>query len=252
MTSLFGITGAIGSGKSTVAAFLAACEPSHAVYESGQLVAELANQFNHALASELSFELQSNDTELVNQVLLWFAEAISEQLHQPVTWNQLAITKHRLATQPELYEKLFAYMQQAKATPEMLKTPITQENKSTYRLLLQWLGGYLVATASKTIWFAELLRRSGLHDADKRLVIISGLRYPSDADIIAAHSGQIIEVVRPGLAADTRDGTEAARIDIQPTVIVTNNGNLAQLQTIVEQLWFDHGAGQLQHHYKAA
>jgi hypothetical protein len=249
MATILGITGAIGSGKTTISNFLAELEPQHAVYESGQVIAELADAFNQALTSELSFGIPTSDTELVNQTLIWFTEAINEQLHQDVTWNQLALTRHRLAVHEQHYEKLFAYLRDVRTTPDIATQTITKENKAAYRALLQWLGGYLVITISKTIWFDEIFRRVDLYDADKRLVIINGLRYPSDAETVSSRGGLIVEVTRPNLQSDTKDVTEAERSKIHPDTILINSGALEELKNITEKLWLDVSISQLAKEY---
>lgn len=234
----------IGSGKSTFAELLCTVEPSHATYESGMLIAEVADDFNRALSGELAFETTSDNVELTNQALIWFIEAISEKLHQELTWNQLAITKHAVATRPELFEKLFAYIEAAKAEPSILDQRITIANKATYRPLLQWLGGYLVAKVTNTIWYDEIFRRIALHDNDTKLVIIGGLRYPSDAISVREHGGLILGIERANHDADTTDVTEAARVEIKPDAVVHNNGTLDQLQKVAEDFWNDIGAGK--------
>jgi ABC-type dipeptide/oligopeptide/nickel transport system ATPase component len=251
MGYILGLTGNIGSGKSTLADLLISLEPLHARYELGELVAETAEDFNRALSGELAFETTTDDVELVNQALIWFVESISEKLHQEVAWNQLAISKHHLVTHPELFEKMFIYVDAAKKEPRLLDRRITAENKEAYRTLLQWLGGYLVARISNTIWYDELFRRINLHDADKNLVVIGGVRYPSDATYVREHDGLVIGVERPDLEADTTDVTERSRSDIRPDVLVINNGTVDELQKLAEQLWFDLGAGKLQQNYNA-
>jgi hypothetical protein len=251
MGQILGITGDIESGKSTFANFLRRTEPSHAIYETGEVVAEIAEDFNRALSGELAFETTTNNVELINQALIWFLEAINERLHQDVTWNQLAITKHQLAVHPELFEKVFIYIDAAKQDPKLLDTSITAENKNTYRPLLQWLGGYLVAKISHTIWYDELFRRIELHDSDKKLVVIGGVRYPSDAQCVRDHGGLIVSIERPGNQADTTDITEQDRSGIKSDIAIVNDGTLEELQVIAEQLYGDLGAGKILQNYNA-
>jgi hypothetical protein len=250
MGYVLGITGNIGSGKSTLAAFLCDQEPSHARYETSELVAEVAEDFNRALSGELAFETTTDDIELVNQALIWFIESISEKRHRDVPWSQLAVTKHAIASRPELFEKLFIYVGASKKEPQLLDARITSDNKDSYRALLQWLGGYLVARIGDSIWYDELFRRVNLYDADKSLVVISGVRYPSDAQCVRDNGGIIIGVDRPQLESDTTDVTERGRSDITPDTIIINDGSLEQLQTTTEQLWFDIGAGKVKPTYK--
>jgi hypothetical protein len=251
MGQIIGLTGAIGSGKSTLAQQLCEVEPSHARYESGELIAEVADDFNRALSGELAFETTTDSVELVNQALIWFIESIGEKLHHDVTWNQLAITTHSLAMHPELFEKMFVYVDAAKRNPKLLDERITADNKEAYRPLLQWLGGYLVAKVSNTIWYDELFRRIALHDSDKNLVLIGGLRYPSDAAVLRAHGGIVVAVERGTHDADTTDVTERDRTAIAADSTVANNGTLSELQRVAEQLWFDIGAGNIHQNYNA-
>ena len=252
MSEIIGITGAIGSGKTTLSNLLVQLEPDHALYESSQLVAEVADDFNAALKGELAFETTNNEVELVNQALIWFTEAIVERLHHDVTWNQLAITKQQLTTHPELFEKLFVYLTLVKTQSNLLSERITKENKTTYRPLLQWIGGYLVAKISPTIWFEEIFRRIGLHDSDKKLIVINGMRYPAQAEFIQRRGGKIIEIIRPGLVSDTHDITEASRAQITPDIRVINNGTPEDLQKIAEKLWLDLSVGKVDREYRAS
>lgn len=239
MGQILGVTGSIGSGKSTFAQLLCEAEPSHATYETSELVSELAEDFNHALSGELAFETTSNAVELTNQALIWFVEAISEKLHHEVTWNQLAITKHVVATRPELFEKLFTYIDMAKKQPSILDRRITATDKDAYRPILQWLGGYLVAKIGDTIWYDELFRRIDLHDADKNLVIIGGVRYPSDAQAVRERGGLVVGIERPNHVADSTDITESSRANIQPDITIHNNGTIDQLREVAVTMWSD-------------
>lgn len=251
MGQLLGITGAINSGKSTVAQYLANMQPNHAVYETWFVVAEIANAFNQALKAELEFATTNNPVELANQVLIWLPEAISEQLHHDVVWNQLAFNRHDTLAHPELFEKLFKYLKAVEKDHKIIEAELTPDNKATYRSLLQWLGSYLVAKLSKTIWYDELLRRVELYDSRADLVIISGVRYPSDAEVVRAKGGLIVGVTRPGTDKNDDDPTEIQRGSIKPDVVVHNNGSLADLQAIIETMWNDLAAGQPQQAYSA-
>ncbi|HSE61288.1 MAG TPA: hypothetical protein VLA88_03260 [Candidatus Saccharimonadales bacterium] len=251
MGELIGITGPIGSGKSTVAQYFATMQPDHALYETWHVVAEIATAFNAALKAELAYETTHDPIELANQVLIWLPDAISESLHHDVVWNQLAFTKHDAIAKPDMYEKLLTYLRQIEKQPKLLTARITPETKETFRPILQWLGGYLVTKISKTIWYDELLRRIQLRNPTTSLVIISGVRYPSDAEVVRAHGGRILRVERPGPAIHTSDPTEAERENIQPDVTVINNGSPEQLSAAVETMWNDLAAGHARPSYAA-
>jgi energy-coupling factor transporter ATP-binding protein EcfA2 len=252
MGELIGISGPIGSGKSTVAACLATMQPDHALYETWYVVAEIATAFNEALKAELAYETTNNPIDLANQVLIWLPDAISEHLHHDVVWNQLAFSKLDTLTKPETFEKLFDYLTMVENKPSLLTTELTDETKETFRPLLQWLGNYLVVKLSKTIWYDELLRRIDLRDPTTSLVIISGVRYPSDAEMVRSHGGRILSVERPGHDLETNDPTETKRADIKADSRIINNGTPDQLQVMVESLWNDIAAGRLEPAYSAA
>jgi predicted AAA+ superfamily ATPase len=253
MATLLGITGPIGNGKSTFTELLVKQEPSHAVYESREIISELADDFNHALSGELAFETTNDPIELINQSLVWFVEAINEKLNYEITWSQLAITRRSVATHPELFEKAFVYIKAAKQHPKILDATITAENKATYRPLLQWVGGYLITKISSTIWYDEIFRRIRLHDDDKNLVIVNGIRNPSEADLVRARGGVIIEITRPEAPPqDVSDVTERSRSGIRADITVLNNGTLAQLEAIAEKLWQDTSISKPAGQYGAA
>jgi len=255
MGVLIGITGATGSGKSTFAKALAECEPDHSIYETYQLIAEVGNAFNQALKAELEFATARNDTELVNQALIWLPDTIEDHLHTEVSWSQLAIKRHETLVRPNLYGKLFSYLKTAKQNPAILDKPITIKNLATYRTLLQWLGGYFISKINKNIWYNELMRRVDNHDGTKSLVIVCGVRYPSDATTIKKRGGKIIAVQRPGIKAkvsDLTDINEATRHIIRPDHTILNNGKSKDLQLAAENIWRDLGAGKAKSRYTAA
>lgn len=251
MGKLVGITGAIGSGKTSFATALAKHEPDSAIYETFQLVAEIGDAFNQALKAELEFATARNDIELINQALIWLPDAINERLNKDVSWSQLAVKLHSTLVHPTLYRKMFAYTKQAHANPKILSRPITAKNKAEYRPLLQWLGGYLIAKAGKTIWYDELLRRIKANDSKRRLVIICGLRYPSDAAMVRNAGGKIIGIRRAGTLPTVADVTEVRRHLIKPDAVVVNNGSLKDLADLAKAMCADLNTPKLKGRYAA-
>ncbi len=252
MGEILGITDDIGSGKTSLATFLGDLVQNHASYEPNMPIIEVANRFNQLLEAELNFETTDDDTELVNQALIWMPDIISEHLHFDTTWNHLAITAKSKRTNPELYKKLFVYLNHVRANPQLVERAITSANKELYRPLLQWFGGYFVAKLSPAIWYDELFRRIDLHDNHRDLVLILGVRYPNDADIVRAHNGRVIAITRPGNTADSTDITQAQRSRIVPDITITSNGTLEQLQKTAETVWNDIAAGAPQKSYTTA
>lgn len=252
MGELLGITGAIGSGKTTFAELLCNTTEDHAHYEVWHLVAEIATVFNQALKAELEYETTSDPIELANQILIWLPDAISEILHRDVTWSQLAIKKHDTLEHPELYQKLFTYFDAIRQNQKLPSATITHRNKEMFRPLLQWIGGYFVAKISKTIWYDELMRRIELHDANTSLVVISGVRYPSDASVVRAHNGKIVSISRPHATSQSADVTEVERSSIKPDIVVINNGLIAELQILAEKIIDDLAANNVKRRYEAS
>lgn len=252
MGELLGITGAIGSGKSTLASLLGDTVQNHAHYETSGPIIEVANRFNQLLEAELNFETATDDTELINQVLIWMPDVLAEHLHHDTTWNHLAITPKDAHAHPEQYEKLYSYLARVHKDLAIVEHTITAENKTDYRDLLQWLGGYFVAKISPTIWYDELFRRIELREVYTALVTIGGVRYPSDAQMVRNHGGRILRIVRPGLADDTHDTTETQRSAIEADITVVNNGTPEQLQKLAETIWNDIAAGAPKATYQAA
>ena len=252
MSELLGITGAIGSGKSTFATLLGQIVQNHAHYETGGPIIEIANRFNQLLEAELNFETADDNIELVNQALIWMPDVIAEHLHCNVTWAQLAIIKKDMRAHPELYEKLLAYLQWVRAQPTVLEKTITAQNKADYRDILQWFGGYFKAKIGPNVWCDEVFRRIELHESFRDLVLVSGVRFLSDALYVRERGGRIVQLRRADTSADSADVTEAEREQITPDITVINNGTLAQLQLLSETIWNDIAAGKVQKIYRAA
>lgn len=252
MGELLGITGNIGSGKTTFSLFLGELVQNHAVHETNVPIIEVANRFNQLLEAELNFETTDDDMELVNQALIWMPDVLTEHLHFDTTWSHLALTPKEQRAHPKLYEKLFVYLAAVRGNPKLVERSITSQNKSDYRPLLQWLGGYFVAKLSPTIWYNELFRRIDLHDSRCDLIIINGLRYPDDAAILRSRSGRVIAIERPDSLVNSSDITETERHAITPDIIVRNNGSLDQLQKTATHLWNDIASGKPQKTYESA
>lgn len=243
MSQLIGITGAIGSGKTSFAAALAKVEPSYAIYETFQLVAEIGDAFNQALKAELAFATARNDIELINQALIWLPDTIQDRLKREVAWGKLAIKRHSTLVHPTLYRQLLIYVRQARKQPKILDKPITEVNKQTYRSLVHWLTNYLVVKVGKTIWYDELLRRVKAKDSKKKLVIICGLRHPIDADVIRNAGGRVVRIRRPGgllpKIPKVADPAEVRRRLIKADCIVFNNGKPKDLISLAKTMWQD-------------
>lgn len=251
MSELIGITGAIGSGKTTFMALLGNVVEDHAIYEASEPIVEVANRFNQLLEAELNYNSTDNDVELVNQIAIWMPDVIAEHTHYETTWNHIALNPKDMRAHPELYEKLLVYLKRVHSNLALAEQTITVQNKSDYRDLLQWIGGYLVAKTSPTLWFDEILRRIDVYDAQRSLVIIGGVRYKHDAACIKNRGGRIVRIVRSQDNVDSTDITELQQSSLVADIVIKNNGSVQQLQELAETVWNDIAGGKPRAIYSA-
>ena len=243
---LLGITGAIGHGKTTLAEALQSVEPDTLHLETGMLVAEVANRLRTDNPVPTSCELSA-----VNAWLRPLPEHITELLHTSVQASRLKLHKGQVRENPAMYEKLFLYIEHCRAKPALATESITPDNKQDHRALLQWLGGFLVKRVDAGIWYNELVRR--LTNAHPHLGIISGVRFPEDAQIVKSSGGYIVEVIRPNMPeADLSDPTERERKGIYVDITVYNDGSMKDLYNLAQKLIKDLERNAAQSNYRAA
>jgi hypothetical protein len=245
---LFGITGGIGHGKSTLAEAFLHLEPNALHLELSDIITEVANAL-HAATTILP------DPHNLSSVLRWLQPL--PQILQDITHIQtgsVAFTADDIAMQPALYEKLFVHLDTMRSNPQLLQTTITQANKNQYRPILQWLGGYLVSRVSPSIWTSEAVRRAKVAGANgTALCSIGGLRYPTDAEVLRNSAGKVIHIRRPLITEqDLSDPTERERNKIIPDTMLLNDGNLSQLVSVAAQLLLDTKVGKLRAQYAAS
>ncbi|MDB5181788.1 MAG: hypothetical protein JWP13_551 [Candidatus Saccharibacteria bacterium] len=236
---IVGICGAIGSGKSTFAELLTAIAPSQSIHlETSTLVIELANTFNSTLWSRKAALQGSNDPiSLANKCIRALIPQLNAMSGDEVSVNQVLIDEDDVAARPEWYEKLFTYLVQAQQMPTTAGQKITAENKTHYRPLLQWIGGYfLYKLGNKLLWYEELLRRVQAAGPDIILAVLTAPRQPSEAEFVKAAGGKVIKIVRPGLISDTTDVTERQVANIIPDTIITNNGSVTDLRDTAKKV----------------
>ena len=192
---IVGITGPIGHGKTTFARALAALEPKSEAIETYQIVAEVANELNRQTKKLPN----PDDIKSINIWLNCLPGILMSAVHAKYSIEQIKLDSKDITNNPNQYQKLFDYLHKAQDRPKLLVQTITEANKSDYRSLLQWVGGYMVYRLDHGIWYSELLRRaSRAAQAETRLYIIGGVRFESDAQHIRSAGGQIIAISRPG------------------------------------------------------
>lgn len=239
---LVGICGAIGSGKSTFAELLTAVDPAHSLHmETSGLIIELANTFNATLDEHFE-DLNHTDNliPLCNTLIEALIPQLSAMAGQKLDIDQLGIDPEDALVHPEWYEKLFVYLSQAQQLPSMLREEVSAANKNNYRPLLQWIGGYfLYKLNNRLLWYEELLKRAHAAGSAIQLVIVTAPRQPSEAEFVQAEGGKVLKIVRKGLISDNTDVTERPVDDIEPDIIVNNDGSLEDLQKTAEKLHYD-------------
>ena len=221
---LIGITGAIGHGKTSLAEALQKTESNSLHLETGMLIAEVAD----ALHKRLDVVPKPDDIAAINSWLGYLPEIIMAVTNKKSQTTDIIINESDINNHPELYEKLFVHLKTLANKPDLAKQTITVANKANHRAFLQWLGGYLVVKVDKGIWYDELVSR--LTTANKALGIISGVRFPSDADAVHAAGGIIVKIQRPFVPEkDAQDPTERERKNVKNDVTIINDGSLQQI-----------------------
>lgn len=243
------MTGPIGHGKSTFAKAAKEIEPELEHLESSLVVAEVANAL-HASTQAIP---SRDDTDSINTWLRPLPSILLATVHTKCAYEQIMLDMKDIQLHPVEYEKLFLHIENLRRDPALLKQDITKENKEQYRPILQWLGGYLVRKIDPGIWYKEIVRRIyRAQEEGKKLCIIGGLRYPTDAQYIHNAGGKIIKVYRPGhLQYDMLDPTERERENIVPDATIVSNGSIDDLTACTRQVLSDIKNGKLQKNYYA-
>lgn len=248
---IIGITGAIGHGKTSLAkAFLRQVTPS-AHTESSILIGKVADELNKLYPTFLP---KPNDPGSINP---WLASL--PDILKRVTNFPRDISPVRLGTGPVVvadadFQKLHEYLALVEQNHALITEQVTQENKDTYRPLLQWLGAYVTKHISPTLWYDELIRQARTAEADGcKLFVIGGVRFPSDGQVIHQAGGYVVSVERPNYAQkDTGDATEAFRSMVPVDTTVINDGALGALDHAVFTIWQDIQNNNLQSRYQVS
>lgn len=245
---IVGMTGSIGSGKTTFGELLDQQTTHSRHWESWQIVAEVAN----GLRAQGSTPAP-DDIEGINAWL-----AILPDLAQKVVLANLPpeaciVSLEKIHSAPTEYIKLLEYLSDVQGGATDGSTPITDINKEANRSILQWLGGYLFIHDGPGVWYKELLRRVDAAGDALELATIGCVRFPDDAKRVVAAGGVIIRVERgTEPAQDANDLTERDRSETVATTVVHNNGTIDELAAVAQTIWADLKAGSLQSEYWAA
>lgn len=238
---IVGVTGGIGSGKTTFAEFLATNTQKTKHFESWLVIAEVAN----AWRSAAPIHPDPQDFRAINDWLRPLSSIVTSVCNKPVEFDQLELTPERLKNAPDSYAKLLEYLELMLKCPELQKGQITQDSKETYRSLLQWLGGYFEKNVAAGTWYDEIVRRiQQTRDVD--LATVGGVRFLGDARRIARAGGKIICIDRPDISLqDANEITEREQKLIVPDATVINDAGLPELGSVAAKIWKDLQKNQL-------
>src|ERR1700744_4699532 len=100
--TIFGITGAIGHGKSTLAEAFGQVEPNSRHFESFTLIADVVEAWQR----ETQKLPNPHDLTEVNNWLTLLPPILAEHVHEMVDVNRLSFTMQDISTNPYQYEKL--------------------------------------------------------------------------------------------------------------------------------------------------
>lgn len=245
---LLGITGSIGHGKSTLSTFLQQQSDSSQSIESWRVVADIVEPW----LKQLTHVPEPDDLVAINEWIKALPSLLKQRMDVEVGFEQLQITPEFIKQSPEHYTKLFEFLRILKTQPVLLKTDISDANKSQYRPILQWLGGYMVKHIDG-IWYHEIIRRANQAKAQGcDLFVIGGVRFLSDARIAKAAGAILVGIIRPDQQEqDVNDPTEREHRLIKVDTTVINNGSLDELKRCAKQLYLDCHNGQLAREYRA-
>lgn len=246
---LVGITGPIGHGKSTVANLMESAETKSVHLESFYLIAEVAEQLHSRTKS-----IPSDDVKELNEWLAPLPEILKNTVSYECSPGDVRLTQEHIDEMPLEYDKLFLHLKNLRGNPGLLKLKITDANKSEFRPILQWIGGYFAKKIDPGIWYNELVARAQkAARSGAKLCIIGGVRFPTDAEIIKEAGGIVVKVFRPQQAQiELSDMTERERDSIQTDCTLINDGTLVDLKTSVKKFVKDLNNGSLQAKYQAS
>ena len=241
-----GISGAIDHGKSTLAEYMTATTPSALHYESSDIIMEVANLLRASGTAP-----SAEDPVDICSWLQALPEILQNTAHTSVSFEDLLISPARLLSNSDQFTTLISYLRLMELMPERAKTPINRTNKNDYRMLLQWLGGYLAKTVSGQLWFEEIVTRATSSPVE--LVVAGGLRFPDDAVCLRQAGAVILSIERPAITVQDPDElTERERSQIIADSVIVNDGSLEALRLVAIQVYDDLKTDSLKPQYIAS
>ncbi|HSW79314.1 MAG TPA: hypothetical protein VLG47_00895 [Candidatus Saccharimonadales bacterium] len=247
---IVGIMGGIGHGKTTFAEALHRAQPKSRHIENSELISEIINNWQ----SQTTFIPNPAKSDDVKKWLQLLPGAFEKATHQSIDRNIFAFDPEIANKHPILYEKLYTYLLDVQKKPALLSTPITVGNKSEYRAILQWLGGYVQVKLPPGFWFRELIHRVKQFEMQGvELGILGGVRFPADVDVIKGADGYVLLIQRSlSREMDANDPTEAARKLITPDTTIHNDAGIAELIGCAKKVYDNLQNAELKQEYFAS
>jgi hypothetical protein len=246
-----GLSGGMGQGKSTVGKILrklAEVGPENDL-ENSYIISDVLNAWLAVWPKDIKREADVVDE--ANLLIELLPPIMTQKSGKPVAADQLKITRTEASLAANA--KLLSYLKAWRLAEDVtlrFPLPIAPENKHMHRELMQWIGANAVERVDKQFWSDMMGKQlDGLAKSGAPLVTVGGIRSKGDADMIHAHKGVILEVMRAETRVDS-DTTEMWN-DWQPDIEIHNNGTLEQLEAAVAILWQDLQSGKTQKEYKA-
>lgn len=248
---IIGITGAIGHGKTSLAkSFLRQVKGSKHT-ESSYLISRVANELNkHYLTSQPRID----DLASINAWLSNLPDILRDVAHYEKEIPPIRVEQQHLLDKDPDFQKLGEYIRTVTENHALIAQDITEDNKESYRPILQWLGGYVTKHISPTLWYDELLRLGNQVEAEGcPLFVIGGVRFPSDGQVIHNAGGKVVAIERPNMKhQDKNDPSEAYRAMVPVDTTIFNDGALGALDHVVITVWKDLQNDDLQSRYQAS
>jgi hypothetical protein len=247
---IFGITGPIGHGKTTLANALMILEHPAVHMETSMIIGSVANEWFATFNKNLLI-----DPINYNELNLWLdelARVVSNQI-RPIDAYELHITHEQVLNEPKYVYKLFMHLNLIRQGVIALGESITEENKDRHRTILQWIGGFLVHRIDPGIWYEEIERRIKVAESDGILLyVVGGLRYPHDAEIIKRNGGKIIKLLRSDIPErELDDITEEHRNEIVVDTTIISDATPDALNEVVKAMYNDYLLGDLLTQYNS-
>lgn len=239
------LNGEMYAGKSTVTQKLEEILPDAVSYETGQVIAEVADEMHAELNYGSSYNLK--DMYGVRDWIGCLPGAIKTVTGEKVDRQLLELEVHTDTS------RLREYIQSLAKKPAIAEEKITPENKETYRPFLQWIGGFVAKQISGSFWFDEIIKRSELDaESGAKFSVLNAVRFKAEEDAVRQVGGHIIKVIRSSQRNETTELTEKEVSLIDPDTTIYNDASVQKLQLAANEFAFDFMLGVQDKTYHAS